>query len=157
MDIRYSRGMDELCLLEWMRDPETQAHFPCCGDEEVRMFCRTWMYYSSKQAGLSLVENDRCIAMAVLILMPYQKVKHHALCHLVVDPKIKDPKYADVLMKNLVHLAKSYLNLEALYMEYIGGKPWLDFYKNHGFKVYAEQKNYMLGPYPDKILLECIL
>lgn len=157
MDIRYSRGLDELYLMHWLKNPANLVYLPCSGDEEIKNFSRSWMYYSSKKAGLSLVEHDRCLGMGVLILMPYDKVKHHAVLQIVMDPKINDMTYQVLLIKNMIHLAKNYFQLEALYIEHIGPEKALDVFKEYGFKEYAVQKGYIEGPYPDKILLECFL
>jgi hypothetical protein len=157
MDIRYTRGLDELCLSEWMKHPLNLECLPCTTEEEIRNYARSWMYYSSKKAGLSIVDNDRCIGMAVFILMPYAKVMHHALLQMVMNPKPECKSHQGVLLKNMQHLAKNYLQLEAIYMEYIGPKEEMQIYLQHGFKVYAEQKGYVTGSYPDKICLECVL
>lgn len=156
MDIRYTRGLDELYLHEWIKDPVNLKYTPCTTEEEIRNYARFWMYYSSKKAGLSLVENDRCRGMAVFILMPYEKVQHHALLQMVMDPQVQSKTYYSTLLKNMKHLAKNYLNLEAVYVEYFGPKEDMSIYLEHGFKVYAEQKGYVSGPYPDKICLECL-
>lgn len=154
MDIRYTRGLDELYLHEWIKDPVNLPYLPCFTEEEIKNYARFWMYYSSKKAGLSLIEQDRCRGMGVFILMPYEKVKHHALLQIIMDPKFNFTNYHSSLLKNMQHLAKNYLQLEAIYMEYLGPKEGMTIYLEHGFEVYAEQKGYVSGPYPDKICLE---
>lgn len=157
MDIRYCRGLDELYLLEWMKSSSTLDMVPCGSDHEIRNYVRSWMYYGSKKAGLAVIENDRCLGMAVFILMPYEKVKHHALLQMIMKPELDNIDYQTTLLKNMLHLAKNYLQLEAVYMEYIGPREQMNIYLEHGFKIYAEQKDYVLGKYPDKICLEYFL
>lgn len=157
MDIRYTRGLDELCLQEWIKHPSNLECLPCSSEEEIRNFSRSWMFYCSKKAGLSIVENDRCLGMAVLILMPYEKVKHHAILQMIMDPRPQIKNYQSILLKNILHLAKNYLNLEAIFIEHIGPIKTLEVYLEHGFKVYVEQKGYVTGSFPDKICLECFL
>ena len=153
MDIRYTRGLDELCLHEWIRNPKMIPSVPCEYDEEIKNFSRTWMYYAAKKAGLSLVVEDHNVGMGVFILMPYQKVSHHALLQLIIDPKHFKKGFGSMLLKNMLHLAKTYFNLEEVFMELIGPKESSHFFEKRGFKVYAIQKGYVEGPYPDKILL----
>ena len=154
MDIRYTRGLDEMSLNQWLRDPRIQESFPPLGDLEIRNFSRSWMYFAFKKAGVTLVSNDIILGMGVLILMPYQKVMHHALLQIVIHPDHHKKGLGGTLLKNLLHLAKSYLGLEMVFMEYFGPQKYLDFFLKKGFKIYAVQKGYVKGPYPDKILLE---
>ena len=154
MDIRYSRGLDELCLTQWAKHPKLQPFLACRGDEEIKNFCRTWIFFAQKQAGLSVVIKDTNVGMGVLILMPYQKVMHHAMLQIMVDPDQARQGVGSTLLKNILHLAKDYLKLEMVFMELIGPTPHLSFFLKRGFKVYAEQKGYVQGSHPDKILLE---
>lgn len=157
MEIRYSRGLDEVYLNRWITDPSIACTVPCEDDLERRNFVKSWMYYTSLKAGLSLVLQDTNVAMGVLILMPYKKVQHHALLQIMVDPKMHNKGIGTHLLKNMLHLAKNYLNLDCVFMEYIGPKDKISFFTKRGFRIYAEQKGYVEGPYPDKILLECLL
>ena len=143
MDIRYSRGLDEMYLNRWVQDSSLSPYLPCSSETEVRNFVKSWMYYSSMKAGLSCVINDINVGMGVFILMPYKKVQHHALLQLIVDPKMVRKGVGSALLKNMLHLAKHYLNLECLFMEYIGPKDPLSFFIKRGFKVYADQKGYV--------------
>jgi ribosomal protein S18 acetylase RimI-like enzyme len=157
MDIRYSRGLDEMNLNRWLKDPRVQSTSPCRGEEEIRNFSRSWMFYAHKKAGLSVISHDVNLGMGVFILMPYQKVMHHALLQIIIDPEYHNKGLGGTLLKNMLHLAKNYLNLEIVFMEYFGPKHHLDFFLKRGFKVYAIQKGYVEGSYPDKYLLECVL
>lgn len=157
IDIRYTRGLDELALHEWARHPKLSLYLPCSGEEEMRIFSRTWMYFSSKKAGLTAVVHNRCVGMGVLILMPYEKVMHHALVQMMVHPDHMRSGIGGELLKNLKHLAKTYFHIEVLFLELIGPTPHLKFFEMWGFKVYATQNGYVEGPLPDKILLECVL
>jgi ribosomal protein S18 acetylase RimI-like enzyme len=154
MDIRYTRGLDEMSLNSWIKDPRMKDYLPLEGEVEQKNFSRTWMFYSMKKAGLSLVVNDINIGMAVFILMPYQKVIHHALLQIMIHPDFQRKGFGSKLLKNMLHLAKNYLNLELVFIEYTGPQIYLDFFLKHGFKIYATQRGYVRGSYPDKVLLE---
>jgi ribosomal protein S18 acetylase RimI-like enzyme len=157
MDIRYSRGLDQMYLNQWMKNSKMRGLFPCQSEQEMANFSRSWMYYAAQKAGLSIINQDRNVGMAVFVLMPYQKVKHHALLQLVIDPESQKKGFGSSLLKNMCHLGKEYLGLEVIFMEFIGPDRYLQFFLKRGFKEYARQKGYVQGPYSDKILLECVL
>lgn len=157
MEIRYTRALDELYLHGWIKHPKLAPFVPCDTEEEQKMFCRHWMFFALKKAGITLVVQDRVIGMGMLILMPYEKVKHHALVQILIDPDWTHKGYGGELLKNLVHLAKAYLHIEVLYIELIGPTPYLSFFEKRGFTLYATQKDYVEGPKPDRLLLERIL
>lgn len=154
MDIRYTKLFDEVYLSAWLEHPKIAPYLICEGADETRNFKQHWMYYANRKSGLSFVENDRVVAMGMFILMPYQKVKHHAMLQIIVAPEHQKKGIGSTLLKNLMHLAKEYLNLEVIYVELLGPSPYLNFFKKRGFKVYAEQKGYVEGKVSDKILLE---
>lgn len=157
MDIRYTRGLDQMSLNQWINDKRISSCLPSTSEEEKLNFSRTWMYYATRKAGLSVVLNDHVIGMAVFILMPYQKVQHHAILQMIIHPDFQNQGIGSSLLKNMCHLAKQYLNLEALYMEYFGPELPLKFLTKRGFSTYAIQKGYVQGSYPDKFLLELFL
>lgn len=157
MDIRYSRGLDEVYLSRWIQHPSIAPYIPCEDDIERRNFVKSWMYYTSLKAGLSCVVQDTNVAMGVFILMPYKKVQHHAVLQLIVDPSVHKKGIGTHLLKNMLHLAKNYLGLDCVFMEYMGPPEGVNFFIKRGFKIYAVQKDYVEGPFKDKILLECLL
>lgn len=156
MDIRYTKLFDEVYLSAWLESPKIAPYLMCEGADEIRNFKQHWMYYANRKSGLSVVDNDRVVAMGMFIMMPYQKVKHHAILQIIVGPDHQKKGIGSLLLKNLLHLAKEYLKLEVVYLEILGPSPYLSFFKKRGFHVYAEQKGYIEGPISDKILLEYV-
>ena len=154
MEIRYTKVFDEVYLSQWLENRQIQPYLICEGEEETRSFKQHWMFFASRKSGLSVVEHDRVIAMGMFILMPYIKVKHHAVLQILVAPEHQKKGVGTELLKNMMHLAKSYLNLEVIYLELLGPSPYVEFFKKHGFKVYATQKGYVEGAICDKILME---
>lgn len=143
LDIRYTRVLDSPYLREWLSNPEVERWFPSSNEKEREELIKTWIYFSKFQGGLTATINHIPCAMAMLFLMPYKKVSHHAPFKICVNPKLWNQGIGTALLKNLKHLAREYLNLEAMYIEVFGDNPLIPILKKFEFQEFARQEEYV--------------
>jgi RimJ/RimL family protein N-acetyltransferase len=143
LDIRYTRVLDSSYLRDWISDPRVERWLPSTNEAEREELIKTWIYFSRFQGGLTATIDHVPCAMAMLFLMPYRKVSHHAPFKICVNPKLWNRGIGTALLKNLKHLAKEYLHLEAIHIEVFGDNPIIEILKKFDFHEFARQEQYV--------------
>ncbi len=99
--------------------------------------------FSRFKASLTGIYEKTPIAIATLYLMPYQKLAHHAMFYILVDPRYRRKGIGRSMLKNLAHLAKTRFALEHIHCEVFSGSPLLFLLEKEGFTRFITQENYV--------------
>lgn len=155
-DIRYTHITDELYLKEWLSIEQVQTWFPISTEKELEGAVQCWVGFARYNASLTATINGMPCGMATLFLMPYRKVAHHALFKLVVAPQYQRLGIGTALLRNIIHLAKTYFHLDFIHTEVFEGNPLIHLLEQQGFTVYGRQEDYVKenGVYRARILYE---
>jgi RimJ/RimL family protein N-acetyltransferase len=142
LDIRYSELEDEPALLSWMKDPNVEQWFPSTGEKETQFLVKNWIGFSRFKASLTGVIDNKVVAIGTLFLMPYRKVAHHCQFYLIVDPQRQKNGIGSSMLKNLIHLAKSYFHLEMMHAEIMEHCPLEKLLHTFHFNQAVKQDGY---------------
>lgn len=143
LDIRYTDITDETYLREWLMNPKLQHFLPVSNEQEVHNTLQCWLGFCRYSASLTAILNGIPCGIATLFLMPYQKVSHHCLFKIIVDPIHQNKGVGNSLLKNVIHLAKMYFKLEEIYTEVVEDNPLIYLLHKYSFYQFAEQKDYV--------------
>lgn len=159
-DIRYMEPSDENFLKEWITVPSVIRRLPISDEKEGELFVQVWSAFNRYHCCLTATWKNVPCGMGIIYLMPYRKVAHRCLSQVVVSPQFPYGEIAGSLVKNLVHLAKSYFRLEWIQMEVSEGSPIIEPLKGCGFTEFARQERFFKEGkelYEARILFECDL
>ena len=158
-DIRYTTVQDMSFLREWLKTKGMLHWYPPEEDEELENFIRIWIGFCRYNASLTATYKKQPVGMAVLYLMPYRKVAHHAMFQIIVDPESQKKGVGASLIRNLKHLGKKNFSLELLHAEILDVNPITPLLQKLGFEEFARQEKYVKekGKYYPRILMECEL
>jgi putative acetyltransferase len=159
VELRYTMEEDMECLKEWLLQPGVLRSFAMQDEREVADAARHWISFAKYKSSLTAVLDGKPIGIATLCLMPYRKLAHHCLISIVVGDEARGQGVGTLLMNNLIHLAKSYFNIEVLYLEVYEGNPAISLYKRFGFVEIGRQNHFMKDgdEYVAKIIMERVL
>jgi RimJ/RimL family protein N-acetyltransferase len=158
-DIRYTYVSDMPYLRDWLNHPDTLHWFPMDQEKEIEDAVQCWIGFSRYSSSLTATMDGVPCAIGTLFLMPYQKVTHHCLFKMIVDPKYQRKGIGSSLLKNLKHLAKQYFRLELMHIEVFEGNPIVHLLHQSDFHKFARQERYVKenGKYLARILYQSYL
>ena len=133
LDIRYTHITDEIYLRNWLMNPKLQHFLSVSNEQEVHNTVRCWLEFCRYSASLTITFNGTPCGIATLFLMPYQKVSHHCLFKIIVDPVYQQKGVGNSLLKNIIHLAKVYFKLEEIYTEVVEDNPLIHLLHKYDF------------------------
>lgn len=141
--MRYYDASDGEALARFMGDARNKVFLPAESEKEIASQVEIWNAYSRYKCGLTATYQQRRIGMAMIYLMPYRKVAHHGICHVVVSPKHLDDGVRESLVRNLVNLGNKYFSLERLQFELYGDEKLAAILEEQGFTPLFTQENYL--------------
>lgn len=142
-DIRYSKVGDIETLRTWFKTEGMLHYYPPSNDNELENFLRIWIGFTRYSAALTATYQDAPVGMATLFLMPYRKVAHQAIFHIIVAPEMQRRGVGKALVRNLKHLAKTYFRLELLNVEILDNSGLIPLLKGLDFYEFARQEHYV--------------
>lgn len=154
-DIRFSTVGDMSILREWLKTKGMLHWFPPVDDAELENFIRIWIGFCRFNASLTATYKNQPVGMAILYLMPYRKVAHHAMFQIIVSPEHQKQGVAHSLIRNLKNYAKKQFRLESIHVEILDDNPIQSLLKTLGFEEFARQEKYAKegGKYYPRILM----
>jgi RimJ/RimL family protein N-acetyltransferase len=156
VELRYTVDEDAPHLKNWLMEPDVLLGFPMLTEVEVDDSVKHWISFHRLKCSLTALIDGEPVGIATLCLMPYQKIRHHALVSIMVAGKVRGKGVGTVLLNNLIHLAKNYFSLEYLYLEVYEGNRAITLYQRFGFKEVGRQPHFMKegDRYVSKIIME---
>ena len=145
-DVRYSNEEDLPDLMRWMQDPEVQRWYPISSQKNMEEMTKNWIGFSRFGASLTATYKGDPIAIATLFLMPYKKTIHHCLIYFIVHPDYRGKGVGTAILRNIVHLGKTYFRLERIHVEVYEGCPAIRLLKKEHFHEVARQERYIKEP-----------
>lgn len=155
LDIRYSELADGAHLKKWLSNPGDLLWYPPNTPKEIEEFAKNWIGFSKYRSSLTATIEKVPVGIGTLYLMPYKKVSHHTMFYMIVDPKHRKKGVGSSLLKNLLHLAKTYFSIESVHVEIFEGSPLTSLLRKKNFEPFARQENYVKtqSGYMHRILL----
>lgn len=144
-EIRYTSIDDVYFLRKWILDPTMNSHFAPKTEQEVFFFTKYWMSAMNKKSAITATFKGKPVGMGVLYLMFYQKLMHSAHSSIIVSPEYQRRGIGQSLLKNMMHLGKTYLNLELMQMEIYGETPIYKLLCKLGFEEVFRQEDFLKG------------
>lgn len=141
-DIRYSTLFDAAHLKHWLKQDNMLHFFPLSEEREIDSAVAAWMSFSRQKASLTATIDGKPCGIATLFLPLYRKVGHHSFFKIIVDPSMQRQGIGSSLLKNLMHLAKSYFNFEIVHIEIIEGNPIVHLLEKFQFEMFTRQERY---------------
>jgi RimJ/RimL family protein N-acetyltransferase len=141
--MRYYDTTDGPTLKRWMMESRVNQFLSVQSEVEVDGQIQIWDGYSRFKCGLTATVDGKRCGMAMIYLMPYRKVAHHGVGHVIVPPKYQKQGIGTSLARNLLNLGKEYFRLERLQFEVFGASPLLQLLKTEGCSEVFTQKDYV--------------
>ena len=154
--IRVTIKEDGEFLKKWLSDKDILRWFPMCNEMEIDDAIRIWLAFSKVNASLTALINDKPVGSALLYVQSMEKIKHHSLFAIIVDPKFRNKGIGTKLINELIKIAKNDFKLEFLNLEVYENNPAKRLYDRFGFKVFGIQKKCLKedGKYLNKIMMQ---
>jgi putative acetyltransferase len=157
LDIRYTELNDGKYLREWLKEPGILRWFPMADDLEIDDAVNRWVGFARYKCSLTATLNGEPCGMATLYLQPYRKLAHQCEFGIIVGGPERNKGIGSNLIKNLIHLAKSYFNIELLHLQVYAENPAVNLYKRWGFKEFGCQTHWIKegpGDYRARLFME---
>ena len=158
-DIRYTVASDAKYLKQWLQEDGILRWFPMKEPNEIEDSIKRWISFHRLKSSLTAsVEGVPC-GIATLYLHPYRKLSHQCQFGIIVDPQYRNKGIGGSLIKNLIHLADNYFNIELLHLEVYEGNPAFNLYDRFGFKEFGRQTKWIKddGEYLGRIFMELLI
>lgn len=156
-DVRYSKAEDLPYLKKWMSDCELMKWYPVSTQKDAEEMAKNWIGFFRFKSSLTAEYRGNPVGIATLFLMPYRKLVHHALFQFIVDPNYRGEGIGTSIVKNIMHLGKTYFRFEKIHLETYEGCPGLSILKKFGYKEVFRQSHFVKerdGTYLDRIVME---
>lgn len=143
LDIRYTELSDATYLKDWLLDPSIGKWFPMDDVIEVEDAVGRWIGFCRYRCSLTATINGEPCGMATLYLQPYRKLAHQCEFGIIVSNKYRNQGIGSDLIKNLIHLGKSYFKIELLHLQVYAQNPAIRLYERFGFKEFGRQNEWI--------------
>jgi putative acetyltransferase len=157
IDIRYTEPSDAPYLYKWLQEPGILRWFPMIDNPEIEDAVNRWISFSRYRCSLTAVIDGVPCGLATLYLQPYRKLKHQCEFGIIVDLNYRNRGVGTDLLKNLIHLAKNYFNIELLHLQVYTDNPARRLYERFGFKEFGMQAHWIKeddGSYTGRTFME---
>ena len=141
--MRYYDTTDGPTLKRWMMESRVNQFLAVQSEDEVDGQIQIWNGYSRFKCGLTAMCDGKRCGMAMIYLMPYRKVAHHGIGHVIVPPKYQKKGIGSSLTRNLLHLGRQYFKLERLQFEVFGHSPLIKVLEEEGCSEVFVQDDYV--------------
>jgi RimJ/RimL family protein N-acetyltransferase len=156
-DIRYTELSDAKYLREWLREPGILRWFPMADDVETDDAAHRWAGFARYKCSLTATINGEPCGMATLYLQPYRKLAHQCEFGIIVGGDNRNKGIGSALIKNLIHLAKTYFHIELLHLQVYAENPAMRLYQRWGFEEFGRQSHWIKeapGDYRARVFME---
>lgn len=158
-DIRYTEPSDAQYLTKWFSEPGILRWFPMTEPPEIEDSVRRWISFSRYKCSLTgLMEGEPC-GIATLYLQPYRKLVHQCEFGIIVGEGFRNKGIGGQMLRNLMHLAKTYFSIEVLHLQVYAENPAIHLYKRFGFREFGRQTHWLKdrGVYAGRVFMERFL
>jgi len=142
-NVRYTEMQDEKHLFAWLSIEEVVRWFPVATIEESALFAKNWIGFSRYCCSLTGTVHGVPRGIATLFLMPYRKIAHLCMGYLVIDPMFQNRGIGTSLLRNLMHLGKTYFHLESVHFEVYEGSAFISILKKNRCQEIFRQEKYV--------------
>jgi RimJ/RimL family protein N-acetyltransferase len=143
LDMRFTELTDAPYLKEWLTDPSVAAAFPMDDVVEIDDAVSRWIGFCRYRCSLTATMDGVPCGMATLYLQPYRKLAHQCEFGIIVGSQYRNHGVGSDLLKNLIHMAKSYFNIELLHLQVYEKNPAIQLYERFGFVEFGRQTGWI--------------
>ena len=155
--IRYTELSDAKYLKQWLLHPSVGQSFPMADEVEVDDAVNRWISFYRYKCSLTATIDGVPCGLATLYLQPYKKLAHQCEFGIIVDENHRGKGIGELLINNLMHLAKNNFKIELLHLQVYAGNPAMKLYEKMGFKEFGCQTHWIKekeGVYVGRVFME---
>ncbi|PCI76048.1 GNAT family N-acetyltransferase [Candidatus Aerophobetes bacterium] len=144
-------------LMEWLEEEGVLSGFPMENRAEIEDAVNYWMHFCTIGASITACYNGSVCGVANLYVRGVEKINHHCLFVIVVDPQYRGKGIGQQLIERLEKLGKEEFKIETLFLEIYKGNRAITLYKRLGFLEIGEHPAFLIdreGKSFDKIIME---
>ena len=155
-DIRYTTEDDAPFLLDWLSVPQTMQWFPMRTPEEIDDSVKRWIGFSKYKCSITATVDGEPAGLSTLYLQAYKTLAHQCEFGIIVGEKHRGKRVGTHLLRNVMHLAKNYFNIELLHLQVHAENPAMNLYKKFGFREFGRQTQWCKdrGVYLGRVFME---
>lgn len=160
LDIRYTELSDGKHLREWLLEPTIMRWFPMYDEVEIDDAVGRWIGFARYKCSLTATMNGEPCGLITLYLQPYRKLAHQCEFGIIVGPQYRNKGIGSHLIKNAIHLAKNFFNIELLHLQVYAENPANRLYQRWGFKEFGRQNQWIKeapGDYRARVFMERLI
>ena len=143
IEIRYTELSDGPYLKTWLADPTVSCWFPMEGEAELDDAVFRWVGFARYKCSLTALLDGEPCGIATLYLQPYKKLAHQCEFGIVVGDQYRGQGVGSDLLKNMMHLAKSFFKIELIHLQVYAENPAIRLYQRFGFREFGRQNNWI--------------
>lgn len=158
-DVRYTEMSDAVYMKEWFMEPNILRWFPMTEYPEIDDSVNRWLSFSRYKCSLTAMIDGVPCGIATLYIQPYRKLRHQSEFGIIVSGKCRNQGIGSHLLRNLMHLGKTYFNLELLHLQVYSENPAMRLYQRFGFREFGRQTHWIKddGIYVARVFMERFL
>jgi RimJ/RimL family protein N-acetyltransferase len=158
-DVRYTENEDAQYLAKWFAEPGMLRWFPMTEEPEIEDSVRRWISFARYKCSLTALIDGVPCGIATLYLQPYRKLIHQCEFGIIVSNEYRNRGVGSHLLRNLMHLAKTYFKIEVLHLTVYMENPAIHLYKRFGFREFGRQTHWIKdnGVYSGRLFMERFL
>lgn len=156
LDMRYTEPDDARYLREWLAEPGVLRWYPMRDPSEIEDSINRWIGFYKYKSSLTATLDGKPCGIATLFIQPYRKLAHQCQFGIIVDQHCRGKGVGSSLIKNIMHLGKTYFGIELLHLEVYEGNPAKRLYDRFGFEEFGRQKHWIKddGEFVGRIFME---
>lgn len=157
LEIRYTELSDAQYLRDWLKEPAVWRWFPMFDEVEIEDAVQRWIGFARYKCSLTAVMDGQPCGIVTLYLQPYRKLAHQCEFGIIVGNGHRGIGVGGELIKNCIHLAKTFFNIELLHLQVYDENPAMHLYQRWGFKEFGRQSHWIKeapGDYRARVFME---
>lgn len=141
LDYRMTCKEDSNFLKKWIT--KAKEWFPVETEEEVDVVVKNWVEYGNFGSAITVTIDGEPVAMSVLYLCPFQKLKHMCEISLIVSPEYRRMGIGSELLYHMLEYAKNQFKITHVHLHLYQGNSAKYLYDALKFEEYGVQENWI--------------
>jgi putative acetyltransferase len=131
-------------------------NFPMREPREIDDAAQRWIGFARHKCSITATIEGVPCGLATLYLQGYRTLVHQCDFGIIVGEGHRNQRIGSHLLRNAMHLAKTYFNIEVLHLQVMADSPAIRLYQRFGFREFGRQTRWCKDrdTYIGRVLME---